>query len=135
MEVTFTHDKLLAEGEECEFTGSVTVKMPMYQERSQFARRVGLLDYKPTNKSAEQMDDQEKIRDGLAQIDIMAKAADLAQPYIVSCDLVNTEGMKLATMEDFFSHPGATPILTGLLTQFIGGFVSKKTKPSSGPKS
>ncbi len=136
MEITFKHDQLLdaADGETCDLTGSVTVKMPLYHERSLIPKRIGLFEYKPSDEKSNETD-AGKLKDALSQMEIMAKAAELLMTYVVRCDLKSADGSTvIKTTDDFFSHPDCTPLIHGLVGKFIGGFMGKKTSPPSAPK-
>ncbi len=131
MQIVYAHDKLLDEGQSSEFKGTVTIRSPLFHERALLPIKIGLADYaeKHPGKKADEEDESAKLKEGLKQLDIMARASEHIMQFVVECDLKNEAGEHLKTVEDLFSHPEASDLVMGLISKFVGGFVSKKKKP------
>lgn len=130
MEIKFTVDRLVdaEELDNVEFTGSVTIDMPPFQERAMFPTKIGLAEYKAEKGEAEEVN----LKNGLKQVEMIAKGAGEVMPYIRGCELTSKEdGTILTTTEELFCHPGAQDIVRGIISGFLFGFNKKKKKVPS----
>lgn len=104
------------------FEGFVEIKMPSYPERLRFPKEAGI------EGLIGQKNEDDKVREYLAQMDGLANCSEKIMPYINAVDLVHKpSGTKLASVDDLFCFPDAGNMVTGLCIKFISGFLEKKS--------
>jgi hypothetical protein len=104
------------------FEGFIEIRAPSYPERLRFPKELGIEDL-----SGGEDDQKEKLKRSLNQLEMLAKCAEKVKPFIIAVDLLyKPESLKLNTVDDLYDFPDAGPLITGLCTKFIMGFVEKK---------
>ena len=127
MKVVLKHTRLLDEGDECAFDGTITINMPMHEERQMILTTIGALD---ATKSNSKDDDESQKEKAKVSLEIMAKASAKVRGYVVECDLHDAEGTVLKTPEELWSHPDAEILVNALISKFLNGFTTKKKNAS-----
>jgi hypothetical protein len=106
------------------FEGTVQIKAPSYPERLRFPKELGLESF----SDAKEEDRKEKLMEAFNQMEMLAKAAVKVQPYIQEVKLKYLKGdIVLNSSDDLYDFPAAGPLVTGLCSKFILGFLEKKT--------
>lgn len=103
------------------FEGFVKVKVPSFPERCRFPKQLGIGDL-----ALSEGDPDKKVASGIANLEVVAKAAELMEPFLIGVSLKHLKtGTELKSVEDLYSFPQASPIVVEIAGDFINGFQPK----------
>jgi len=137
MQIVMKTERILDEGEECLFAGTVTIDMPLYHERSKMllenVNGLALAEEfleKPSGDEKESI--EQKMKRASAMIEIQEKVAKKLFDMVASCDLKSAEGETLKTKDELFSHPDAAPLVEALMRKLMSNFAGNAKGRSPG---
>lgn len=139
MQIVMKTERILDEGEECLFAGTVTLEMPLYHERSKMlldnVNGLALADEVLDSKAQENESIEAKMKRASAMIEIQEKVAKKVYDMVTACDLKSAEKEELKTKDELFSHPDAAPIVEALMRKLMSNFAGNGKESSRGSQS